>query len=238
MTQSFEGKLCSAKNNVTLNVLLSKHMPKKEIIEVKLDKFDQDASLVYLTEMRGNLWRAFISLDLTDKLQVVQFLDHYKTMFGPISDKTTESVFASEIKPYIRCQDLIRKMAYDLSKTKTVSERDLAIVNMTLREQSYVCYQLKLYKLKKGKVEIIQRSIGTLLGIPQILESFMANAMWYSTDQAEGVYYGMKKCPHCRQYYLPIKKNQKICSKQACRQLYKNIFQKLQYKQKRSHSKN
>lgn len=238
MTQSFEGKLCSAKNNVTLNVVLSKHMPKKGILEVNSGKFDLDASLVYLTEMRGNLWRAFISLDLTDKGQVVQFLDHYQTMFGPISDKMTESAFAHEIKPYIRYQALVRKMAEDLDKTKTISKSDLTIVNMTLREQSYVHYQPKSYTLKNGKVEMIQRFIGTSLGIPQILESFMANAVWYTTDQAEGVYYGMKKCPHCRQYFLPIKKNQKICSKQACRQLYKNIFQKLQYKQKKSLSKN
>lgn len=235
MTQSFEGKLCSAKNNVTLNVLLSKHMVKNELLEIDIGKFAQDLQPAYLNEMRGNLWRAFMSIDCTDIQQVTGFMKQYKIILGPITKASEGYQLTIRLKPLITYQNLIKKMAEDLEKTKTLSQDDIDTVNEILDQRTSVRYtqdEYQIEKQKKGKklekVKMLQRTIATKVGIASIFESFMANAMWYVTaERGESIFHAMEKCIICNQIFLPNRNNQVLCSKKSCLQVYTNRLKRL-----------
>lgn len=210
-------------------------MPKNELLEIDISKFAQGLQPAYLNEMRGNLWRAFMSIDCTEIQQVTDFMKQYKITLGPITKVGKGYQLTIRLKPLVAYQNLIKKMAEDLERTKALRQDDIDIVNKILAQRTSVHYTQDEYQIEKQredkkleKVKILQRTIATKVGIASIFESFMANAMWYVTaEKGRSIYHGMDKCIICNQIFLPNRNNQVLCSQKSCLQVYTNRLKRL-----------
>lgn len=200
------------------------------MLEVDKDKFFKGLHPAYLNEMKGDLWKAFVSVDFDNPEQIMQFMNRYKiTLVG--FDPLTDEELLEQVEPYKKDQELLKDMAKTLVRDKTISQKNLNAVNSILKDNSYVQYDFKTYDVKGNKKKILQKKITTIVGPASIAESFMANAVWYLTaEEGEDIFFGMNKCNECREYFFPTKSNQSVCFLKSCRQSYTNKIRRLKRK--------